>query len=65
VSDEREGVGMTDIIERKWAALGIIVKMIVGAVVVGGMWHAETRAILLDMIREEWADGIISSEGVK
>lgn len=56
---------MTDIIERKWAALGIIVKMIVGAVVVGGMWHAETRAILLDMIREEWADGIISSEGVK
>lgn len=49
-------------IERKWAALGMIWRMIVGAIRVGGMWHAETRAILCDMIREEWADGNVAGE---
>ena len=53
------------IIERKWAALSIIWRMIVGAVKVGGMWHAETRAILWLMIREEWADGNVAGEGGK
>lgn len=50
-------------VKRKWAALGIIVKMLIGAVKVGGMWHRETRRVLRVMIREEWADGNISGEG--
>ena len=50
-------------IERKRAALGIIAKMIVGAIRVGGMWHAETRRVLWATIREEWQDGNYGGEG--
>ena len=49
-------------IERRRAALGIIIRMLIGAVKVGGLWHAETRAILCDMMREEWADGNVAGE---
>ena len=52
-------------IERRRAALGIIIRMLIGAVKVGGMWHRETRRVLWVMIREEWADGNISGEGGK
>jgi hypothetical protein len=50
-------------IARKWAALSIIVKMLIGAVRVGGMWHAETRRVLWVMIREEWQDDDYAGEG--
>lgn len=50
-------------IARKRAALGMIWRMIVGAVVVGGLWHRETRAVLWEMIREEWQDDNYDGKG--
>ena len=50
-------------IKRRWAAISIIIRMLIGAMRVGGLWHAETRRVLWAMIREEWQDGNYTGEG--